>query len=544
MAHSAHLYRVNETYYFRIRIPSDIKRWFKGKEDFKRSLRTKVLTSAKLLSKLWSAKTEKLFTMMRTGMLTDSQITAMVRDYYNTTFEDMEDGRSYGALVPKDQGELESRVESIELMLPDLRVALAYNNLEVIESVTEGVLEENNLQIDKGSPSYTKLCRELLKAAIKATEIDLRHMCGDYSSDKLEEKYAVAPIAPAASPSPEPSMPLSQLIKLYVEEKTSKNEWSARGIPENQSLLNMFHEFLGDPEVRTITRQAMSECLATMKRLPARRHQLPEYRDKTLQELLELDPVPNPLGVLTIKKRMVIISSLFRWATQHGYMDRNPAEDLAPQDRRPADQLRKIYPKDVLQKMVNVLAKKYRHKADRPDRWWIPIIGLYTGLRLNEICQLYKDDVKEIDGVWCLDINNHKDKQLKNQKSIRIVPIHPQLIALGFLEYCEGVDHDRLWPALEKGDKGYSHDYGKWFQRINRNHITKDEGMVFHSLRHTFIDTLTQAGAREQAVIELAGHSSYGVTKTVYAKPLAAPIRLEAVKMLDYGIDLEPLKGR
>ena len=38
MANTIHLYKVENTYYFRCRIPKDLQVWFKGKRDHKRKL--------------------------------------------------------------------------------------------------------------------------------------------------------------------------------------------------------------------------------------------------------------------------------------------------------------------------------------------------------------------------------------------------------------------------------------------------------------------------------------------------------------------------
>ncbi|MGK2905520.1 MAG: DUF6538 domain-containing protein, partial [Desulfuromonadales bacterium] len=80
MAHTAHLYRVGVTWYFRIRFPADLKHHFR-RDEIKRTLKTKTLTSAKQLLKLWAAETERIFTVIRTGMLTDAQVKQLVEDY-------------------------------------------------------------------------------------------------------------------------------------------------------------------------------------------------------------------------------------------------------------------------------------------------------------------------------------------------------------------------------------------------------------------------------------------------------------------------------
>ena len=68
------LYQVSEMYYFRTRIPFDLRLWFNGQEDFKRSLKTKSLKQARRLLRVWNYRSEETFTLMRSGMLTLEQI--------------------------------------------------------------------------------------------------------------------------------------------------------------------------------------------------------------------------------------------------------------------------------------------------------------------------------------------------------------------------------------------------------------------------------------------------------------------------------------
>ncbi len=92
-------------------------------------------------------------------------------------------------------------------------------------------------------------------------------------------------------------------------------------------------------------------------------------------------------------------------------------------------------------------------------RYWIPLIGLFTGCRMSEICQIHVRD--ERDGIWCFNISvedgdaNNK-KRLKNKPSSRVVPIHPVLLELDFLQYVDSMiskDVKRLFPNLRE-DRG------------------------------------------------------------------------------------------
>jgi len=118
---------------------------------------------------------------------------------------------------------------------------------------------------------------------------------------------------------------------------------------------------------------------------------------------------------------------------KEGYIKDNPAVGLKIKQKRRPDEERKAYTTDDLKKIADNLPPK----EDKPERYWIPLVGMFSGLRLDEACQLSIEDVKEIDGVWCFDVNDSQGKKLKTLSSNRIVPVHPALISLGFLEYVE-----------------------------------------------------------------------------------------------------------
>ena len=100
---------------------------------------------------------------------------------------------------------------------------------------------------------------------------------------------------------------------------------------------------------------------------------------------------------------------------------------------------------------VSLLHRKYEIHHD--------CFGLYTGAHLNELCQLYVNNIKEIDKIWCIDINrNTNDKKLKNASSERVIPIHPKLIELGFLNFLKEQkkkNSQRLFSHLTLGSDVY-----------------------------------------------------------------------------------------
>jgi integrase len=170
-------------------------------------------------------------------------------------------------------------------------------------------------------------------------------------------------------------------------------------------------------------------------------------------------------------------------------------------------------------------------------RYWIPLIALYSGMRLNEICQLYIEDIVIIDKIPCFDINDRLDKQLKNRTSVRIVPIHPVLLEKGFLAYVEKLKkagETRLWPEILRSRDGYGHSFSNFWQRYNRKFITQDKKKNFHSFRHSFISILKRKGVDTSIISELVGHSHDSITMDRYGKGYEMERLLKSIIRLDF----------
>jgi integrase len=114
------------------------------------------------------------------------------------------------------------------------------------------------------------------------------------------------------------------------------------------------------------------------------------------------------------------------------------------------------------------------------EEWWLFRIGLFTGARLGEICQLTKSDCVTVDGVPCLHIREDAEagKRVKNRGSVRKVPIHRQLIADGVLD----------WIAAREGEALFTMPSPVASKRLNRRMRAAKLGpdKPFHALRHTF----------------------------------------------------------
>ena len=334
------------------------------------------------------------------------------------------------------------------------------------------------------------------------------------------------------------SHPLSKMIKQYIEFK--EPVWTPKTKMEMEGVFKFLLELLGDVDVTDIGRQTVLDLRTKLMRLPPNIHK--KYPDQSIQQILDRTDIV-PMSTKSVNKHVGGIGGVLRYCLDTGVVTSNCATGLKLSEKRRVDEERSIYSTDDLRSIVDKLPRK----PTMPERYWIPLIACYSGMRLNEICQLYVDDVLQVEGIWCFSVNGTKDKRLKNAASERMLPVHPKLVELGFIEHCEKIRKtaaSRLWMNLTWTEvNGYSNSFGNWYQRFNREYVTNDPKKVFHSFRHLVTDTLKQAGVQDSLIAELIGHShgNHAMTMSRYGKRYQPRVLLEAMLHLVYGIeDMSP----
>lgn len=532
----------NSYYHFRLWVPEDIRHHFNRKEITK-SLKTKSFHQANILVKPLLFKIETIFMQIRSGMLTNSQIQEIIKEHLDKTLKGSEYIRNMGVLTSIPKGnEIPSRdqwqktaITTHQGLIANMNTQLFNHDFSMVKDFVTGMLERANIKCEVGSPEYISLCREFLKSEITIKKIEIERLNGNYDNkyDAFLETI-ISDKRALITPEQGSDITVSKLIEDHVKEAQQANSWTEKSLAENESIYKVFLEIMGDRGLKTITHQDLIACRDKLVKLPANRGKKPKLRDKTIAEILTMKNI-TPMSLVTVNKYLVRISSLFKWAAKHQYISTNYAEGLALPTKKRASEDREPYSAEDIQ----VIVSKLNFDSAKPERYWIPMIGMYSGMRLDEICQLHIADIVKIDKIDCFNVNETGDKKLKTETSRRIVPIHPKLVELGFIKYVDALRTGgkvRLWENLKKGRDGYSHDLGKWYQRFNRQEITKNPKRVFHSLRHTLANNLKQKGVQEVVIAEILGHAVDSMTMSRYGKRYESKVLLEALTMLDYGI--------
>lgn len=172
------------------------------------------------------------------------------------------------------------------------------------------------------------------------------------------------------------------------------------------------------------------------------------------------------------------------------------------------------------------LAKVFAAMEGDEEMKAVTLIGMYSGMRLNEICSLQVGNIREIEGILCFEVTEGKTKS-----AARIIPVHSRIIDLlesliqkphnGFLFYRASI--------TDRADGKRSTWHVNRFTRAKRKAlgVKESERKVFHSLRHEFAQQLDRNKVPEDRIAMLLGHER-GNTESfkTYSRNSASPSEL------------------
>lgn len=172
------------------------------------------------------------------------------------------------------------------------------------------------------------------------------------------------------------------------------------------------------------------------------------------------------------------------------------------------------YRKEQLLEMFN---PKHTYFKENPDAFWACMIALFTGARINAAITLQYKDILVKDGINCIQFrSDHKIKQLKNEASERLVPIHKQLLDLGFVDYVnkqkaksKAEDTDFIIKKCqtksgEYNNKFFTRELSPFFTDIKVKTGNHD-GYDFHSFRKNLSIALQDAGVGATYINDIIG---------------------------------------
>jgi len=297
---------------------------------------------------------------------------------------------------------------------------------------------------------------------------------------------------------------LSDLEQIWRQE----THRASKTVDSMHRMVLKFEGLHGKLDIANITKKHVVEFKAYISKLPSNRAS-----------------VSDTLSASTINKYIVNLGVLLNVANDKEYITTiNAAKGLRQKIsvQEKANRRQPFSDNDLnilfattayKQGLGKTLLNKTEFNVGLNSRYWLPLLGLFTGARVEELAQLTVQDVLIEQGISIIDINANAGKTIKNASSVRKVPIHNELIRLGFLDYCTSVKaagHKHIFFDLTGyGDKKSAY-FSKWFGYYKCKLGIPNPLKVYHSFRHTFEDAGRDSGVAKDARYALTGRTDEG----------------------------------
>ncbi|HWT52006.1 MAG TPA: tyrosine-type recombinase/integrase, partial [Caulobacter sp.] len=410
------------------------------------------------------------------------------------------------------------------------------------------------------------------KARLVVADFERLFMAGEGIVAPPTVHQPIAVIAPV-SPAPKvevaaPRKTFREVFDLFLSDPSRDRTQKTASIYEG--LFNVVSGIWGaDIALDDIDRARCRDLLDVLRTLPSNpTKRFPKLTMVEASRMAKETGLTSVLSAGSINGYMAKLRTLLTFAVQEGWIERNVAKGLGvidPIRRRDKrlpfamEQLRLIFDAPLYRGCIDDGAGYATPGPSRPrrGRFWIPLIALYTGMRLNEICQLDVADIQIVEGVDCIFVGlgpstEASDKRLKTASSERYIPIHPALHDLGLMDFVakqRRAGRRKLFSDLPASSTGYYSDkFSRWFSRFTEKAGAARPRTCFHSFRHCYRDALREAGIPHEVALALGGWASAGGKGDVeiaaaYGRGYRLSTLLQAVEKVEFpGLDLRHLR--
>ena len=573
MSDSHHLVLKGGVWYFRRRVPEHLIAAL-GKKVIQQSLGTSDKKKAKQLREVrdveWSARFEEHeqnlnapVSASASAPLSKRDIAQLVRDYVERMDQRLQ--LRYTADRLGNEAQRSDVAQDIEIGLQTLTNLDDPRGDERVHVVSAKILAAAGQKIEGQDLPFAAFAAELVRRALH--ELDSRSLAmvkGDHSRAFFDQFF---------NPSRPPDVTFGDLAAQFLEAKledAAANDTGKKWRDKFEAHLALIREIIGDDTpVATVDYDMCMKARSTLSLLPANRTKI--YGKAKLDYVIKRAAKEGRpmMSSITQQGYLRALTDVLDLALRKRLIPSNPAVGLSPikrddvsaGDKRLSfdpDQLAAFFHSDFYKACAQNGPAPFKHDKDG-WRFWLPLISLFTGSRPNEICQMHLNDIKQTKaGVWYFDIvvadGDDDDapaapaKKLKTATSRRKIPLHPQLIKIGLLDYRDGLRHGKkaslLFPTLQPDATGYFSTYPtkRFRETFLKQAMTLKPRQSFYSFRHTFRDALRAINAPPDTLQALGGWSQGKLASDNYGTQSNPDIQVKYMDEISYpGLDLAHL---
>jgi integrase len=536
-----YLLKKGSGYYSRIKIPKDLKHRFSRRSEYRFPLRTAQLTHAKSKARLIAGFLQWIFRNIRQGgylsMLSEQELDELIRKYINELLDEdlrmrLEYPKLYQIDDPEDDPDYHDWMrgnihgDMLTRRGKTIHQLINYDFSEVSQEVEKILADAGIEQIAPESPTFNKICQRLLQHYVKYWEVIADRVMGKHLTENLPNIPVGQPydltnnLTSEITPhQPTQGITFKELADSYWKERVASLK--PRSQENYRTYRNRILEFFEED---------------TMV------HTIDYYKCKDFRDWIKASRKP-PLSPKKVNDYMDFFRGMLNFELKTTRtLQHNPAEGVRDKEIKSDQEKKPPFDIDDLE-LIFVRSDEYgQDKFRKAHQFWIPLLALYTGARLEELCQLVAGDIQEFKGIWVVDINEWDEFKSIKTGERRKVPIHPFLLELGFHRYAESRSKEGQLFDLNYVKNRWSHNYVMQFKKF------KDKAGIdptprwktFYSLRHTVSQRLKELEVPEVYAADLLGHKHHQITYGLYGSKSDSQMLLEvAVRKLDFHEQLD-----
>ena len=346
-----------------------------------------------------------------------------------------------------------------------------------------------------------------------------------------------------------------ELVELFKDEKSKEG---VKELTRYKKILDIFLELTNKKYLIDLSGLELRKFVLDFSDMPNENDDTVKKElkgVKSYKKWIEITRDKNLLKVSdkTTKDKLIRIKAFLNFCVEIDCLDKNR---LSYKIKLEDSEKRKEFRTNQLQNFFNSnwYKEDLEHNLkEEPHKIWIPLILLFTGARINEISQLYINQIKEKEGVYFFKIKDEEiDQSTKNKSSNRLIPIHKTLLDLGFLNYLEFQKKNKKERVFSElyltRSKGYGQHFGKifndfkkiWLEEETLNKIKERKILLdLHSFRHTFTTALRGGKVIEEDISYILGHKK---NQTQRYGSIPAKEFLEKINKAKYDVNFKELQ--
>lgn len=542
----------NGIYHFRMRVPDEL-RPLVGVREVRRSLKTGSKLHAYRLATRLAGATAMVFDMIRLHPRNASDVQEIARACF-ARLAVAQDGHRFTPQTDFPEAELVEQDCLFAEAIHDLQDQVAgFRPTPSAEAWANSLLAAQGIIADANKRDVADdLIRGVLRARIEQYRLGRFRLTQEGPYVPVDALFSPAMAALTTLSKAKVGEPLGlrlgQLVERYLAAKS--RHWTDKTLRTNRSKLAVLLGYFGDDHlVEAIQPEHVRDyrdALGRLHRKVGRDVHLPFAARQTDDETFQIDPKTALLYFDTCR-------AFFRWAKGDALIRANPAADIRFElPRSTNDRPRRPFLPEEIERLFASPNFAGRHapraggqsRGPRPQDgyFWVPVLGFYTGMRLGEIVQLHLDDVRleQIPHIAVTEAGSNKasPKHLKSDAARRLVPLHADVIRLGFAQFVEHrrryFRSTRLFPEVKFGADGQaSTTFSKWFARLLDREGLSDPGLVFHSFRHGMEDAFRNNLTPQYVIDRIIGHAS-GKVSDGYGQGISLTVASEVMAQLSW----------